>query len=346
LSNAKEGETRQRQRERELIGTALADARTRDGRLVRVYGNIEQAGEADSVWSHGGEGVGLYRTEFLFMNRTEPPTEEDHLAAYRDLAQRAQGRTITIRSLDLGGDKLFAAAEAPHERNPALGLRAIRLCLQQPDLLRTQIRAVMQVAMHAKVRLLVPMVTQLSEIQSVKDLIAEVTKALQREGIPHASKVPLGIMIETPGTAIIADLLATEVDFFAIGTNDLIQYALAIDRGNENVAYLYRPLHPGILRLIAMVMDAASRHGVSVSLCGEMGADLLHIPVLLGLGLTELSMNATSIPWIKRMIRESDTRSCRALVDGLLDRKSPQEIEEEVRAFVLREYPDLAADMY
>lgn len=346
LSSAKEGETRQRQREREIMATALGEARTRDGRLIHVFGNIELPSEADSVWSHGGEGVGLYRTEFLFMNRSEAPSEEDHLHAYRELATRAAGRPLTIRTLDLGGDKLFSAAQAPHERNPALGLRAIRLCLQQPDLLRSQIRAVLQVAVSSPMRLLVPMVTQLSEIRSVKELIAEVQKAMQKEGVVHASKIPLGIMIETPATAMIADLLANEVDFFAIGTNDLIQYGLAIDRGNENVAYLYRPLHPGILRMIGMVMDAASRHGIRVSVCGEMAADLLHVPVLLGLGLTELSMNATSLPWVKLMIRESDTRKCVALVDSLLDRSSPQEIEEEVRAFVQREHPDLAGDLY
>ncbi len=344
LSTAKDSELRMREREREAMRVAGEVARTTDGYHVRVLGNIEMPSEADAVLSHGGEGIGLYRTEFLFIGRGHSPSEEEHLEHYRQLARTLAGRPLTIRTMDLGGDKLFSGEHRFLERNPALGLRAIRLCLQHPDLFRTQIRAILRLAAEAPVRVMLPMITELSEIQSARQLIKTEQQALTKERVPIGTKIPLGIMVETPAAALLADLLAREVDFFAIGTNDLIQYSLAIDRGNEHVAHMYRPLHPSILRLIATVSDAASTAGIPVSMCGEMASEVLHVPVLLGLGIHELSMNATAIPYVKRMIRESSVAECRKLIDRLLVTASPLEIEEEVRAFVEAHHPDLGGD--
>ncbi len=343
ISTAKDSELRARSKEKEAILHAQAAAYTKDGYRVMVQGNVEVPQEADAVLSHGGEGVGLYRTEFLFLGRASTPTEEEHLENYRDLARRLGGKPLTIRTLDLGGDKLFSSAHKVVERNPALGLRAIRLCLQQPDLLRTQLRAILRVAAEAPVRLMLPMITDVSEIHATKQLIRTEAQALKSEGIKHASDVQVGIMVETPAAAIVSDLLAREVDFFAIGTNDLIQYSLAIDRGNEHVAHMYRPLHPAILRLIAQTADAAAQAGISVCVCGEMAAEAIHTPVLLGLGITELSTNATAIPWVKKVVRESSMSECRQLVDSLLGICSPLEIEERVRTYLRAHHPDIDA---
>jgi len=346
LTTAKDTESQKRSREKELIKEALVPARTRDGRLIRVMGNIELPSECEGVISHGGEGIGLYRTEFMYVGRDSAPLEDDHYEQYRQVIESIGYRPVTIRTLDMGGDKLFGSHHTAVERNPALGLRAIRLCLQQPELLRAQVRAILRVGRHAKVKLLIPLVTQVSEIRNVKEMVAEQQESLRKEGTPYAEDLPIGIMVETPATAVIADLLAREVEFFAIGTNDLIQYSLAIDRGNESVAYLYRPLHPAILRLMSTVMEAASQHGISVCLCGEMASEMLYTPVLLGLGLTELSMTSTAVPWIKKMIRDTRIEPCRTLVDQLLMTSSPLEIEEEVRSFIQRHYPDVVGDIY
>jgi phosphotransferase system enzyme I (PtsI) len=341
ISTAKDTEQRARTKEKDAIRAALTQAHTKDGYHIAVLGNVETPSEADAVLSHGGEGVGLYRTEFLFVGRSSTPTEEQHLENYRDLAKRLGGRPLTIRTLDLGGDKLFSTAHKVSERNPALGLRAIRLCLQQPELLRTQLRAILRVAAEHPVRLMLPMITDIGEIQSAKQLIRAEIQTLRAEGVAHAANVPIGIMVETPAAAATADLLAKEVDFFAIGTNDLIQYSLAIDRGNEHVAHMYRPLHPAILRLIAQTAEAASQAGISVCVCGEMAAETIHTPVLLGLGITEMSMNATAVPWVKKIVRESSLAECRRLVDDLLMTTSPLEIEDRVRAFVKLHHPDI-----
>lgn len=345
LSTAKDTEARKREREREAIAQSLAPAHTTDGYRIKVLGNIEAPGETEGVLSHGGEGIGLYRTEFLFLGQNASPTEEQHYAHYADLVDRLDGRTATIRTLDLGGDKLFSGEHKVVERNPALGLRAIRLCLQNPELLRTQLRAVLRIAARAPVRIMLPMITDVLEIQSVRQILRSETAALKKEGVAHAASVPLGIMVETPAAALLADLLAHEVDFFAIGTNDLIQYSLAIDRGNEHVAHMYRPLHPAILRFIGQVTDAASAAGITVSVCGEMAAEVLYTPVLLGLGVTELSMHATSIPWVKKLVRGSNMALCRALADRLLMMASPHEIEELVRAFMQEHHPDIVHEL-
>ncbi|MCC6806522.1 MAG: phosphoenolpyruvate--protein phosphotransferase [Deltaproteobacteria bacterium] len=341
ISTAKDSEQRARTKEKDAIRASLTPAHTKDGYKVSIFGNVELPLEADAVLSHGGEGVGLYRTEFLFVGRATTPTEEEHLQNYRDLARRLAGRPLTIRTLDLGGDKLFSTAHKVQERNPALGLRAIRLCLQQPELLRTQLRAILRVAAEFPVRLMLPMITDVSEIHSAKQLIRAEIQTLRAEGIEHSADVPVGIMVETPAAAIVSDLLAKEVDFFAIGTNDLIQYSLAIDRGNEHVAHMYRPLHPAILRLIAQTTEAASHAGISVCVCGEMAAEAIHTPVLLGLGITELSMNATAIPWVKKIVRDSSFTDCRRLVDELLMTCSPLEVEERLRAYLKVHHPEL-----
>jgi len=345
LLSAKDTATRQRNRERDVIKHAAGHAVTQDAIRIRICGNIEMVSEAKMVLQNGGEGIGLYRTEFLFVGRETPPTEAEHITEYRKLIKCMGDLPVTIRTLDLGGDKLMGM-QVSSERNPALGMRAIRLCLQKPELLRTQIRAVLLISQHQQVRLMIPMITQLSELQNVKEIIAEQQAALRREGKPTPDKLSLGMMIETPASALTIDTLAAEVDFFSIGTNDLIQYTLAIDRGNENVAYLYRPLHPAILRLLAQIAEAASANQVPVSVCGEMAAEAFHTPVLIGLGIHEFSMNATAIPWIKKMVRDSSAQKCRALVDVLLALRSPTEVEEHVRRFIKQHYDDAIAELY
>ncbi len=293
-------------------------ARTRDGLSVQVLGNIELPEEVVSVLDHGGDGIGLYRTEFQYMNRSDFPSEFELYDKYRDVVEVMGGRPVTIRTLDINGDKAVTLEADRSETNPALGLRAIRYCLKKPEIFKSQLRAVLRAAAHGQVRILFPMISSLEEIQAARRLLEEAARELAREKVPHQHEIPVGIMVEVPSAVILADVMVREVNFFSIGTNDLIQYAMAIDRGNPDVAHLFHPLHPALIRMVRRVAQVAHQEGIEVHMCGEMAADPIHVPLLLGLGIDELSMAPASIPAIKRMVRMVSAADGQALVQDAL----------------------------
>jgi len=317
------------ERERRLRAGAQKPAFTRDGVRVHLHANLELPQEAELAVACGADGIGMFRTEFLFMNRRDLPTEDEQYAAYRTVVEAMGGRPATIRTLDIGGDKLLSPADRPSEANPALGLRAIRYCLKEPALFRTQLRAILRAAQHGPVRILVPLVSGVEELRLTKAEIETARQSLAAEGFT-APAVEVGVMIEVPGAALVADLLAREADFFSLGTNDLIQYSLAIDRGNEEVAYLYEPMHPAMLRLLKMVLDAAAVAGRRVNLCGEMGGEAQYLPVLLGLGLREISMHAAQIPRMKRWLSAIDIDTSKKIAAKALTLATAKEVRDYV----------------
>lgn len=363
------GAERRRQREEQAL---LADrdlpAVTSDGVRIRLFGNIEVAQEVEQVLSHGGEGIGLYRTEFLLFERPNLSSAAEHYDAYRQIVSQVEGREVTIRTIDIGGDKFLKRSLPPsfdlgtgngtgphlitgdlnstditssipgkHVHNPALGLRAIRLSLNDIPRFKQQIEGVLRAAAEGRVRMLLPFVTSVEELRRTRAIAEEVKADLSKRHLAHDANLKIGVMVETPGAVLIADLLAKEADFLAIGTNDLIQYSLAIDRANEDVADLYRPCHPAILRMLRTICAAASTYEKPVTLCGEMAADPFHVPLLIGLGLRTLSMNGMSIPLVKRLIRRISAEQCTKMVDDLLSLSTADEIEAEV-AKRLREW--------
>jgi phosphotransferase system enzyme I (PtsI) len=307
--------------ERLLGGLKRLPAVTRDGTAVTLLANLELPREAEAAVAGGAEGVGLLRTEFLFMNRPDLPDEEEQYQALRTILKGMDGRPVTVRTLDVGGDKLAASLDLEQGgANPALGLRAIRLSLKMPDLLEIQLAAILRAGAHGPVRILLPMVSTVAETRQVREILAAVVKRLKRRGVKIADPLPpLGVMIEIPGAALAADALAQVADFFAIGTNDLTMYTLAIDRGDEQVAHLYNPLHPAVLRLIQFTTEAALRARIPVSVCGEVAGDPRYAALLLGLGIRELSMATTALPRVKQRIRGLDllaaTRCARQIMD-------------------------------
>lgn len=290
---------------------------TADGARVALRANIEFPGDVERARRHGAAGIGLYRSEFFFLSLAPRlPTEEEHYRAYRPVVEGAAPHPATIRTLDLGGEKYFQRVLDRREDNPVLGLRGVRLCLQRPEIFRPQVRGLLRAAVHGDLRILLPLVVAPEEIRAVRRLIAEELAALRAAGVPARDGVPLGAMIETPAAAAAADALAREADFLSLGTNDLIQYALAVDRGNAAVAYLYRPHHPGLLRLMRFAVEAAEQAGVPISICGEMAGDPASLPLLLGLGLRDLSMQPGSLPAVRRALAAIDTRRAAARVDA------------------------------
>ena len=330
-------------RERELLEDRDLPAVTQDGRRVLLYANIEFPEEVPSVLAHGGEGVGLYRTEFLYLNREELPTEEEHYRAYSGILEKMQGRPVTIRTLDLGGDKL-PIGHRSHEPNPALGLRAVRFTLRHPQLFRTQVRALLRASVHGKLQIMLPMIAAMGELRESKAQIETIRQELLREGKPVEEKIPIGIMLETPAAALAADRLARECDFFSIGTNDLIQYSLAIDRSNRDVAYLYRPLHLGVVRLIEASVQGAKQAAIECAMCGEMAGDPAYALILLALGLDNLSMNPADIPKVKRVIRSSTLADAKKLLQEACEFSSHDEIERYVLDEMKKRYPQLFSD--
>ncbi len=324
----------------DIVYNSHLPAETLDGFRVKVKANMELLEELPTVISNGAEGVGLFRTEFLYLRQKRLPTEEELYAAYREVAERLAPYPVTIRTLDIGGDKFVSSISLGEELNPVLGLRAVRLCLQEPELFRTQIRAILRASAHGQVNILIPLISGVMEIIQVKEFIEETRRELLEEGVPMGDQVDVGIMIEVPSAVMVADLLAKQVDFFSIGTNDLIQYTLAIDRVNEAVAHLYEPLHPGIIRMVKQAVEAAHSNGIEVAMCGEMAGEPLYIPILVGLGLDELSMNPMDIPRIKRMIRGLCQEECRELVASLLEAHTAVEIRDGVYRFLCRHFPD------
>jgi phosphotransferase system enzyme I (PtsI) len=336
-------QARYRAEEVQLLRTRDLLARTKDDVTVRLAGNIEFAEEVPSLLSHGGEAVGLYRTEFLFLGRNDLPSEEEQYEDYRGILEALAPRPVTIRTFDLGGDKLPPGLRIPAE-NPALGLRAIRYSLRQPDMFRVQLRALLRASVKGQLKVMFPMISGVAELRAAKKVLEEVRAELEAEGVPVRAEIPVGIMIELPSAALIADRLARECDFFSIGTNDLIQYTIGIDRQNKDVAYLYKPLHLAVLRMLKNICEAARSAGIPVSMCGEMAGEPVNALVLVGLGVSELSMNGTSIPFVKRVLRAGRAADGRALVERLLGLTTADEIERAVRDEMTRRFPGLLGD--
>lgn len=328
------------QRTRDLVKFARLPTVTRDGKALLLLANIEFPEEADVALRSGADGVGLYRTEFLFLNRKDIPSEEEHFETYRKVAEKFVRHPVTIRTLDLGGDKFASQLDLAEEMNPAMGLRAIRFCLKEKEIFKPQLRAILRASTYGKVRMMFPMISGVGELREAMAVVEEVRGELRRRRIPYDKEMPIGIMIEIPAAAIMADLLAREVGFFSIGTNDLIQYSLAIDRVNEHVSYLYEPLHPAILRLIRRVVEAGHDAGIPVSMCGEMAGEPIYSYALLGLGLDELSMNAAAIPRVKRILRKSVAYEAKEFAGSLLLHATAAEIGRVLRKKVEDLFPD------
>ncbi|HSH68465.1 MAG TPA: phosphoenolpyruvate--protein phosphotransferase [Deferrisomatales bacterium] len=339
LERYRERRSRYQAYRKELEAFSALPAVTRDGHKIRVAANIELLGEVKNLRRYGAEGIGLYRTEFLYMNRDHPPSEEEHVQSYRQVAEAVHPFPVTIRTLDVGGDKMIHAVPLPDESNPSLGLRSIRLCLRERELFKTQLRGILRASQGGNVRIMFPMISGLGELLEAIAILDEARAELRREGHPFDPHLPLGVMVEVPSAVVVADILAEHVDFFSIGTNDLIQYALAIDRVNENVAYLYEPLHPAVLRLIRMTVEAGHRHGIQVAVCGEMAGDELYTLALLGLGVDELSMQALSVPKIKRVINHASLEESQAVVEDILQLGTAEEVHQLVEEYMRSRYP-------
>lgn len=305
---------------------------SKDGVHVELAANIGTPNDVAGVLDNGGEAVGLYRTEFLYMGRDKLPSEEIQYVAYKSVLEKMEGKPVVVRTLDIGGDKELPYLDLPKEMNPFLGFRAVRLCLDRQDIFRTQLRALLRASVHGNLRIMFPMIATLGEFREAKAVLEEEKAKLEAEGIQVASNIQLGIMVEIPSTAVLADQFAKEVDFFSIGTNDLIQYTMAADRMNERVSYLYQPYNPAILRLIKMVIDAAHREGRWVGMCGEMAGDSTAIPILLGLGLDEFSMSATSILPARSQISKLSRAEMQTLAAKALEMGTAEEVVELVRA--------------
>jgi phosphotransferase system enzyme I (PtsI) len=326
---------------RELQKTAKLKSETLDRVRFIPQANIELPEEVGLALSMGAEGVGLFRSEFIYLRRESLPTEEDHFEIYARLAQSAHPHPVTIRTLDIGGEKSLPRLNIEKEPNPALGLRAVRFSLQNRDLFRIQLRAILRASAGKNVRVLVPMVTEIEEVLEVKDVFEDVKRELRRKGEAFDEKIPLGIMIEVPAAAALADIMLKEVDYVSIGTNDLIQYYLAVDRSNEFVSYLFKPFHPAVIRLIRSVIQAARKAEKDVIVCGEMAADTPSAIVLLGFGLRTFSMNPIFIPRVKKALRSVECRTAEKIAEETLKLRSAQEIEEYVTEEILLHHPQV-----
>ena len=304
---------------------------TSDGHYVELAANIGTSEDLESVINNGGEAIGLYRTEYLYMGRNELPSEEEQFNSYKAVLEGMDGKPVVVRTLDIGGDKDLPYLNLPKELNPFLGFRAIRLCLEEQDLFRTQLRALLRASTYGNLKIMFPMIANLDEFRAAKAIIEAEKKDLLDKGIEVSDKIELGIMVEIPSTVVMADLFAKEVDFFSIGTNDLIQYTMAADRMNESVSYLYQPYHPAILRFIKMVIDAAHTEGKWVGLCGEMAGDEIAIPLLLGMGLDKFSMSATSILKVRSQLLQLSKKEMESLVARTLQMGTSKEVIEAIK---------------
>ena len=333
--------------EREVLKYAALPAETRDGYRIRMGANIELAEELPMAISHGAEGIGLYRPEILYLNREDLPSEEEQFTTYRSIVEGIAPGSVVIRTLDIGGDKFLSHYGYDHEVNPALGLRAIRFSLKEPQLFKVQLRGILRASAFGKTKILFPMISGIAELRKAKEILEEAKGELRGEGVPFDEGIEVGAMIEIPSASMVADTLASEVDFFSIGTNDLIQYSLAIDRINEHVSYLYEPLHPAILRMIKGVVEAGHRAGIEVAICGEMAADPGYILVFLGLGLDELSMTPFYIPRVKKILRRSSYDEAKQLLEEASQLSTAAEIEEYVKGRMAERFPeDFTLDYY
>ncbi|EGQ3202438.1 phosphoenolpyruvate--protein phosphotransferase [Staphylococcus pseudintermedius] len=307
-------------------------SKTLDGHEVELAANIGTPNDLEGVHNNGAEGIGLYRTEFLYMGRDNMPTEDEQFEAYKKVLESMEGKRVVVRTLDIGGDKELPYLNLPEEMNPFLGYRAIRLCLDQPEIFRPQLRALLRASAYGKLNIMFPMVATIQEFRDAKALLLEEKENLKQEGVEVSDDIELGIMVEIPATAALADVFAKEVDFFSIGTNDLIQYTMAADRMSERVSYLYQPYNPSILRLIKQVIDASHQEGKWTGMCGEMAGDETAIPLLIGLGLDEFSMSATSILKARRQIKDLSRTEMAQLADRALNCATVDEVVDLVKA--------------
>src|SRR3989338_8656198 len=311
---------------------------TLDNRLVQLAANIELPDEIPSILEHGAQGIGLYRTEFFYMNRTDIPSEEEHYQAYKFVAEAVKPQSVIIRTLDIGGDKFLSHLEVPHEMSPFLGWRAIRFCLARPDMFKSQLRAILRASVHGNLKLMYPMISGIEELRQANALLEESKNELLSEGKPFDKSIKIGAMIEVPSAAMTADILAKEVDFFSIGTNDLIQYSIAVDRSNEKVAYLYEPAHLGVLRLIKNIIDVGHKSNLSVGMCGEMAGDPIFTLILLGMGLDEFSMPSVMIPEIKHIISSVSMPEAVSISQEALSCSTTKDVE----GFAVRKLKELS----
>ncbi|MCD6093277.1 MAG: phosphoenolpyruvate--protein phosphotransferase, partial [Candidatus Omnitrophica bacterium] len=316
----------------ELKKIRALPAQTKDGCPIEITANIELPEEIDSVLKEGAEGIGLYRTEYFFLNRSVLPTEEEQYQAYKFVAQKMNPHPVVIRTLDLGGDKFLSHLNIPAEMNPFMGWRAIRFCLARPDIFKTQLKAILRASKYGKLKIMYPMISSVEEFRQANRVLAEVKKELEEQSIPFDKEVEIGAMIEIPSAALTADILAKEADFFSIGTNDLIQYSLAVDRINEKIAYLYEPNHPAILRLIKTVIEAAHKEGIWVGMCGEMCSEPVFIPLLLGLGLTKFSVSPLMLLRVKKVIRSVSLKEAKAAAREILNLETIKDIKRFSRS--------------
>ncbi len=335
---------RYHEQEEEALRTRELDATTTDGHRVTLRANIELIEEVPSLLAHGADGVGLYRTEFLFLNRVEAPSEEEHYETYRKLLEALPGRQVTVRTFDLGGEKVMPGRARP-EANPSLGLRAIRYCLAHPEMFLPQLRALWRASVHGNLRVMFPLVSGIGELRRAKRFMEEAKLQVMADGYDVVESLPVGIMVETPAAVMLADELAKEAAFFSIGTNDLIQYTIAIDRRNPDVAYLYQPMHPSVLRLLKLVLEAGKAAGIPVSICGEVAGDPAYTLMLIALGFEELSMNGTAIPMVKRIIRSASRKDGEELYRRAMKLKAANEIEAFVRAEMAKLFPEICGNL-
>ncbi|MFD1885290.1 phosphoenolpyruvate--protein phosphotransferase [Paenibacillus wenxiniae] len=334
VSHYRKLRTQQQQRKQQLELLSKVDSVTRDGVRVRLSANISSVKELEIALKHGAEGVGLFRTEFMYMDRHALPTEQEQFDIYRVVAQKAGGEPIVIRTLDIGGDKELDYFELPEEENPFLGYRAIRICLDHRDMFKTQLRAILRASAHGKVKIMYPMISSLEELRSAGDVLDEAKRELDGEGIAYDRGIEVGIMIEVPAAVAIADLLAGECDFFSIGSNDLVQYVLAVDRMNEHIAHMYNPYHPAVLRMLRATINAANDAGIPVSVCGEMAGDERSLPFWLHLGVHRLSMSPQSLLRIKQSVLHTTARDAGAMAADWMKLRTSHEIERELDIYI------------
>lgn len=309
----------------------LRETRSLDGEKIGLLANITSPADVDEALRQGAEGIGLYRTEFLYMNRSGLPSEEEQFLAYRQVAEAMEGRPLVIRTLDIGGDKELDYLKLPREANPFLGYRAIRVCLDQEDIFKTQLRAILRASTYGDIRLMFPMISSLGELRMAKAILERVKEDLRGEGIAFREDMELGMMVEVPGVAIQGDVFAREVDFFSIGSNDLIQYTLAVDRGNQRISALYDGYHPAVLRLIKLIIEHGHREGIWVGICGELASNLDLIPLFLAMGMDEFSMNSRSILRARELISKKNKRELEAYIDQALALSTGDEVREFLR---------------
>ncbi len=326
------------QREVQLSALNKLPAETRDGKLISLQANIEVPEETEALLAHGADGIGLYRSEFLFMQSDGLSSEEKQYESYSRVVEALDGKPVTIRTLDVGGDKAIPGFEQQNEKNPILGWRAVRFCLSRTELFKTQLRALLRASAHGDLRIMFPMISGVEELEKVLLLLEEAKDECRSRNQPFNEEIQTGIMIEVPSAAMTTDILARKVDFFSIGTNDLIQYTIAVDRGNERIAYLYEPFHPGVLRLIKTVIDNAHAAGIPVSMCGEMAGDPMASVILLGLGLDIYSMSSFGIPEVKQIIRSISMIEAEELVGEIMEMKSYAEIDQHVTGWMNARY--------